>query len=83
MTQFWFGFISAVALIFGLIIYASLIVYHRGERKRQQAVDAIMAKVASQPGVAGVDTHFIRHPDILAEEQASNRRNPQGKKGIH
>jgi hypothetical protein len=46
-AQFWFGFISAVALISTGILVAAVLLHRKGERKRQQAVDAIMVKVAA------------------------------------
>lgn len=48
MTQFWFGFITAVAVIAVTIIAAALLSYRRSERKRQAHVDAIMANVTGQ-----------------------------------
>lgn len=82
MTQFWFGFITAVALIAVSIIVLAVCVHRRQERQRQQSVDAIMAKVAAESH--GKNSHIIRHPDILAEEQALSRSpNQQGKKGVH
>lgn len=47
MTQFWFGFITAVALIAVGVITTALLSYRRSERKRQAHVDAIMAKVTA------------------------------------
>lgn len=47
MTDFWQGVTLTIAVMAVGIIALSTWLYVRGERKRQAAVDAIMAKVAS------------------------------------
>lgn len=92
MTDFWHGFITAIALIAVSIIVAAWISYRRQERKRQAAVDDIMAKVVTPPLTAEecltIDRARAERADPV--EQAFDRRhgypnptNPQGKKGIH
>lgn len=91
MTQFWFGFITAVAVIAVTIIAAALLSYRRSERKRQAHVDAIMAKVvAGDPSAEFIAQRKLTEAEIAFLEREWERHytgpkpaNPQGKKGVH
>lgn len=62
MTDFWQGVTLTIAVMAVSIIVAALVSYRRQERKRQQAVDAIMAKVASDSSVANLKAAFDSWP---------------------